>query len=253
MRVLLTSGGTKVPLDEVRHIGNMSNGTFGDHICRAFLELGWEVTFLYAKGSRCQHEFIANLAEGEPIDHMRRMIDQIDFLKRIWGHYCPVQYSDFDDYAHKLRDLAQIGFNVVVLAAAASDFAPKRAGKGKTSSDKKELTIELEQTPKLIREIKSIDPGVFLVGFKMLCGSTHDELVRAMKDQREKTAADIVVGNDIREIRQGKHALSLMGRDEDIMSVHDLPGATMAFMLVNRIIRESEASRKPSPKLEDRM
>ena len=39
MKVLITSGGTKVPIDTVRHIGNMSSGTFGAKIAFQLLEL----------------------------------------------------------------------------------------------------------------------------------------------------------------------------------------------------------------------
>ena len=37
MKILVTSGGTKVPIDAVRDITNMSKGTFGAAICREFL------------------------------------------------------------------------------------------------------------------------------------------------------------------------------------------------------------------------
>ena len=40
MRILITSGGTKVMIDGVRHISNMSKGTFGSAICKSFLEKG---------------------------------------------------------------------------------------------------------------------------------------------------------------------------------------------------------------------
>ena len=36
MKILITSGGTKVKIDQVRHIGNMSKGTFGSKIAEEF-------------------------------------------------------------------------------------------------------------------------------------------------------------------------------------------------------------------------
>ena len=36
MKILITSGGTKVPIDRVRSITNMSCGTFGSRIADAF-------------------------------------------------------------------------------------------------------------------------------------------------------------------------------------------------------------------------
>ena len=52
MRVLITSGGTKIKIDMVRSISNMSRGTFGSQIADSFLEEGWNVDFLAAKDSR---------------------------------------------------------------------------------------------------------------------------------------------------------------------------------------------------------
>lgn len=43
MKILITSGGTKIPLDSVRHIGNMSSGTMGREIALAALEKKHEV------------------------------------------------------------------------------------------------------------------------------------------------------------------------------------------------------------------
>ena len=66
MKILITSGGTKVPIDRVRSITNMSHGTFGSRIADAFFNDGLKVfrignehgtpiekiTFFMAKGSR---------------------------------------------------------------------------------------------------------------------------------------------------------------------------------------------------------
>ena len=46
--ILITSGGTKVYIDEVRHVGNMSSGRFGADLAREALRLGHTVIFLYA-------------------------------------------------------------------------------------------------------------------------------------------------------------------------------------------------------------
>jgi len=44
-RVVVTSGGTVEPIDDVRHIGNFSSGTFPSRIASACLEKGGEVIF----------------------------------------------------------------------------------------------------------------------------------------------------------------------------------------------------------------
>jgi len=52
MKILITSGGTKVKIDDVRHIGNMSTGKFGTEIARECLLAGHDVTLLRAKNSK---------------------------------------------------------------------------------------------------------------------------------------------------------------------------------------------------------
>merc|ERR1712179_572824 len=51
--VLITSGGTSVPLERncVRSITNFSTGTRGAKSCEAFLKIGFNVVFLSAKNS----------------------------------------------------------------------------------------------------------------------------------------------------------------------------------------------------------
>jgi phosphopantothenoylcysteine synthetase/decarboxylase len=50
-KVLITSGGTKIKIDMVRSITNMSRGTFGAKIADAVQEFNDNVTFLCAKNS----------------------------------------------------------------------------------------------------------------------------------------------------------------------------------------------------------
>jgi phosphopantothenoylcysteine synthetase/decarboxylase len=61
MKILLTSGGTKVKIDRVRHIGNMSHGTFGSAIAKHLLS--WEdvnLTFLYSEHSNTPFTYSVN-------------------------------------------------------------------------------------------------------------------------------------------------------------------------------------------------
>ena len=116
-------------------------------------------------------------------------------LRRTVGRYHPLAYSDFDDYAQKLPEqLVSFSPDVVVLAVAVSDYAPVKKAEGKISSDVPTLTIELKQTPKLIRLVRQIRPDCFLVGFKLLVGSTQAQLEDAMADQVHKAKVDMCVG-----------------------------------------------------------
>ena len=46
MKILITSGGTKVPIDDVRSITNMSSGKFGAEIAAIFTSQKNKVVYL---------------------------------------------------------------------------------------------------------------------------------------------------------------------------------------------------------------
>lgn len=60
MKILVTSGGTKIPIDKVRDITNMSKGTFGSKIATELLKLGHEIIFFKAKNSKSPFKFDYN-------------------------------------------------------------------------------------------------------------------------------------------------------------------------------------------------
>lgn len=243
MKVLLTSGGTKTLIDEVRHVGNMSKGTFGSHICEALLENGHDVTFLYAKDSKCPHNITIDLDKISNKEAFRIIEDKQIMLSSIKGDYFYLEYNDFDDYELKLKGcLTNEKYDIVILAAAVSDFKPIRA-EGKISSDLSELNIKMQATPKLIKEVKVIQPDTMLVGFKLLVGSNSEQLIAAMKKQALSTGADIVVGNDLRDIRANNHSLTIYRHNPAISirgeicseGFNNLSGSMLAKKLVLNI------------------
>ena len=227
LKVLLTSGGTRTTIDSVRHIGNMSRGTFGKHICDALLQAGHEVTFLYSKGSKAPHLVVSDLTQTSMLD----LDEAVNFYYSHISQYHPIEYGDFDDYAVKLRELLTHKYDVVILCAAVSDYAPVKT-EGKISSELDTLTIKLEKTPKLIREVKILAPEAFLVGFKLLVGSTSEQLDNAMRAQMEASGADLVVGNDLRDIKASNHSLRILDKSGYIVEKTHMTGEELAYFLV---------------------
>jgi hypothetical protein len=253
MKILLTSGGTRLAIDSVRVITNLSTGTFGNHLALALLGKGHDVVFLYAKNSKCPHEVRCNLekpADGKNIgevvhEHTMQITERAGLLSQCDGHYEPVAYEDFADYASKLKNLLKQNPDVVILAAAVSDFEPVQTATGKISSDTKEMTIQLQQTPKLIRQVKDICPNTFLVGFKLLVGSTEAELRASMVKQAKNSQADMVVGNDLCDIKNNAHKLTVYltreSKEEchDVFYIHDnKPGKELASLLADDIVNQ---------------
>ena len=162
LRVLVTAGGTHEPLDSVRFIGNRSSGKMGLAFAREALRRGAEVTVV-----------AANIARREP----------------------GVAWRDVSTVA-ELRDevLREAGgADVLVMAAAVSDFTPAAPAGEKIRRHSGVTSIELTSTPDVLRAVREQNPELFMVGF----AATHGDPAPDAREKLEKKGADVVVGNDI--------------------------------------------------------
>lgn len=198
MKILITSGGTKVKIDMVRHISNMSKGTFGSHIAESFAvssrrNTDCKIKFLMAKGSK-----YPQLTD----------IPWITFA----------EYETFDDYSRELfAILNDFKPDIVVLAAAVSDYGVENYVDGKIRS-KDELVIRLKPLPKLISKVRDYVPDAVICGFKLLVNSTDKELSDACIDSLIKNRLDLVVGNDLRDIKNSNHKLMIYRNMDGVVS-----------------------------------
>ena len=214
MRILITSGGTKVPIDRVRHIANMSSGTFGSQIATEFLLDGHEVIFFAAKNSKTPFSVRGDMHEDP--EGTRQRLHDVDSLQRVCGEH---QYSQqfYTDYLSYFTGLKMLIHNqqpdIIILAAAVSDYGVVDPVDGKIRTSD-EMSIELEPLPKVISEIKKWSPDCKLVGFKLLVDSTDSELIANARKSIESNRCDMVVANDLRDIKQDNHRLTIVKPDE---------------------------------------
>src|SRR5665213_1817515 len=133
IRVLVTCGATWTPIDDVRVISNVSSGEMGHLIARAFR----------------RHKASVTVLEG-PVTHT--LIDKgIKIIK----------YRFFDELARILKVELLKKYDIIVHAAAVSDFKVVGTSKSKIASDRA-MTLKLVTTPKLIKDIKRLSPESFL-------------------------------------------------------------------------------------------
>lgn len=178
MRILITSGGTREPIDSVRVIANSSTGATGAALADAFCQAGFTVTLL-----RARHSIAPRLTVTE----------------RFF-----VTVSDLDTACQEL--LGSQEFALVIHAAAVSDFVVEAVVAegvryeapltGKLTSSTK-LTIELVPGKKILPELKkySRNPNLRLVGFKLTDGASPEE-IHAAVERLLASGADLVVQND---------------------------------------------------------
>ena len=166
LRVLVTAGGTREPIDSVRYVGNRSSGRMGVALAAEAAARGAEVTLVGA-----------NLAVPVPAG-----------LRSV-----PVET------AAQLRDAVEAEFgaaDVLLMAAAVADFRPAGAADDKIKKTGREgLTVELEPTDDVLAGVSARrGSGQTLVGFAAEHGEGGAEHAR---DKLVRKGLDAVVLNDI--------------------------------------------------------
>lgn len=193
-RVLITGGGTREPIDAVRYIGNHSTGATAAAVANALAERGHAVTWVGGVDAR---------APGPAVEQ-----------ERFEG------YADLDRALRRL--LGEQRFDVVIHAAAVSDFSVERVGDGPAGEGKiasgEGLDLHLSPNPKLLPRLRSWsrNPALRVVGFKLTVDADAAAARTAVDRLFEGGACDRVVHNDFRDIEAGEHRYRLHDPDGDI-------------------------------------
>ncbi|MCC7147270.1 MAG: hypothetical protein IT443_12560 [Phycisphaeraceae bacterium] len=130
MKLLITAGPTREPIDAVRYLSNRSSGRMGLALAQAALAAGHEVALLLGPVGELHHE--------KPVGYT---------VKRF-------------ETGAELRQLLRTDFSscdVLVMAAAVADYRAKGRGEkekaGKIARSEQGLTLALEPTPDLVAEL----------------------------------------------------------------------------------------------------
>ena len=163
-RVIVSAGGTREPIDLVRFVGNRSSGRMGVAVAAEAKRRGAEVTLVYANG-------VAPAPAGVEV----------------------VPASTAAELGREM--LARADADVVVMAAAVSDYRPGNPESGKRPKDKEPWTITLEPTDDVLAELgRRKHNGQILVGFAAEGG--EDGLERARGKLANKNG-NLFVYNDV--------------------------------------------------------
>ncbi|MCK9154718.1 MAG: hypothetical protein M0P12_01240 [Paludibacteraceae bacterium] len=233
MRVLISSGGTKIGLDLVRHIGNMSNGTLGSRLGRDFLKIADEVIFFRAEKSKSPMIAEVNFANS----NLEANTKNFEQAKANWEQtgykYHEHTYKSFEDYQSGLENLITLYKpDIIILAAAVSDYAPETVVQGKIRS-KGNLDIHLVPLPKVISKVRDwAGDKATIVGFKLLVDVDKQELIDSAKKSLVENKLDLVCANDLRSILNGNHLIHLVD-SSDI--VKDIDAHSLARIIESHI------------------
>jgi phosphopantothenoylcysteine decarboxylase / phosphopantothenate---cysteine ligase len=163
-RVLVTAGGTREPLDAVRFVGNRSSGRMGVALAEEAQRRGADVTLI-----------ASNLAVPAPDG-----IEVVEAPTAAEVERATASHSESD---------------VVLMAAAVSDYRPSQTDEAKRPKDEETWQIELEPTSDVLKSLgERRANGQVLVGFA--AETAENGLERARKKLADKQV-DLIVYNDV--------------------------------------------------------
>ncbi|VDD90875.1 unnamed protein product [Enterobius vermicularis] len=208
---LVTSGGTKVPLEKhvVRFIDNFSMGTRGAASTEQLLENGYAVLFFHRTESlKPYSRKFGNLFEKLEVDasgtvNVKSMPGLVDAVKKYNTFESRLLMIPFQNILYYLETLKQLcsllspyGRSVLVyLAAAVSDFyiSSENLPVHKIASNQN-LKLSLDVVPKIIKNLVcDLVPEAFVVSFKL---ETDEKLlVKKSIDALERYGHKLVIAN----------------------------------------------------------
>jgi len=168
-RILITAGPTRSYLDAFRYITNPSSGKMGVAIAENALARGAEVTIVYGPASAKPPRG----AKVIPIETTEEMLDAV------------------------VGELKAEKYHAAILSAAAADYGAADRKMEKTPSGKNEWALLLKPLPKVVENVKKVDPEVYLVGFKAEYGVSDEELIDRAYKRLKGAGMDLIVANDV--------------------------------------------------------
>jgi phosphopantothenoylcysteine decarboxylase/phosphopantothenate--cysteine ligase len=211
--VLITAGPTREKIDPVRYLTNRSSGRMGYALAEAALRRGARV-LLISGPSSLTPPGTAEVTRVESAEEMRATV---------------------------LNLLPQS--TIVIKTAAVSDYRARQTA-GQKLKRKGPMTLELEATPDILKEIASHKESQLVIGFAA-------ETENALENARQKLVSknlDAIVVNDVSREGIGfdsdRNAVTIITRDE----VVDVPETTkweVAQRVLDQIIHFRQQRKSP--------
>lgn len=235
MKIVITAGGTSERIDDVRTITNSSTGSLGYAIGQAFLQRAKtaehpdapieKIYYIHGQRARApEHEIVEAIPVTGVLDLQEKLTkvlteDHIDA--------CIHAMAVSDYMVHRVTTLDKL------MGTEDPEHAQDLTG-NKISSDIDDLIIHMKRSPKVIGGIRKTSPQTTLIGFKLLSGVPHEELIDVGYRLLQKNDCDFVMANDLQEIGKDYHKGYLIHRDKsyDTMQTNE----EIAEMIVLRVL-----------------
>ena len=203
-KVLVTAGGTREAIDPVRFIGNRSSGKMGIALADAAYNMGAQVLLVSTVPVERKYQVIG----VESAQEMQEVIE-----------------SEFDKE------------NVLIMAAAVSDFRPVAPSKQKIKKRSEDITIELTRNPDILEILgRTKRDNQIIVGFSAESENTEKNALEKLN----KKKIDMIIANDISvpDIGFGadENAVVILTRDGEKETLPRQPKTQIARHICNRLV-----------------
>lgn len=266
--VLVTSGGTTVPLEHntVRFVDNFSAGTRGSASAEYFLKAGYAVIFMHRQGSLepfTRHfqgqdilnslEVKVNEVEGTQItvrqDHIKKILPILEMYQEVASkkRWLKIPFTTLPDYLWILKGAAETlekcKSNIMFyLAAAVSDFyiPPDKLPEHKIQSAGGPPVISLHLVPKILQPlVNAWVPNAFVISFKL--ETDESILISKARGALEKYKHKVVIGN-LLQSRKTKVVMVTANNSYDISLTEDeiKEGVEIEKKIINDLMKKHD-------------
>lgn len=216
LRVLITSGGTWCPIDDVRGITNIGTGLYGSQFAEAFIRKRASVYYLHSKNAKMPFSRLCQVELHKPFDEEMKRIEKVynEYIEHKDNLVCK-EVENFAEYEMWLANsVDEFKPDICIMAMAVSDYAPQEIG-GKISSEKEELIVKMVKCPKTIKNLRDKNPNQFIVGFKLSSGLTETDMYANSVEWLKKNNLQMAVVNDMsKRFGEAREVYLLNNRNE---------------------------------------
>jgi phosphopantothenoylcysteine decarboxylase/phosphopantothenate--cysteine ligase len=202
-KVLVTAGSTREAIDPVRFVSNASTGRMGYALAKAAKRRGAEVVLVSGPST-------LPAPSGVTFVKVNTAAEMGDVAIR----YFPQS-------------------TVVIMAAAVADYRPVKRHHTKVKKETSPLTIEMERTEDILKEMGTKRNGKFLVGFAL---ETEDVVDNAAKKLEEKNL-DMVVANSPMGFSSETNQVTVIDRGKNVEALPPLLKEEVAERILDKVVK----------------
>jgi phosphopantothenoylcysteine decarboxylase/phosphopantothenate--cysteine ligase len=163
LRVLITAGPTREPIDPVRFLSNRSSGKMGFAVARAAAEAGARVVLVAGP---------VNLSTPAGVERI-----DVESARAM----------------HEAVHAQLPGTHVFIAAAAVADYQVTQPATQKVKKRSDTLELRLDPAPDILASVTRLDPHPFAVGF----AAETQALERNARDKLRKKSLDMIAANEV--------------------------------------------------------